>query len=148
MRTTLLTLLLLIGSAFSFSQNLHNQDMVLDYLGQDRFDHFQQSNPNYLVYLDVKFSKGYSIINRSDAKLVDEKFLSSIDYKPSDGDKTALSADVFIQMYNQGTLNFLRVILPYDQKKDTYYVLGKTGKVLVLHSANSIVSATNQITQN
>jgi hypothetical protein len=63
----------------------------------------------------------------------------------SNPDKTTSTVSVidFIQMYEASSLNILQVQLAYSQSSYTYYRLGNTGKVLILHSSESITKSLN-----
>ena len=144
----MLTLILLSGSAYSFAQTLQNESKIVEFLGQSEFDQMSQANPSYLEFLDAKCSYGFEIESMGPEKTSGFETLSSITYNDPNNkitkSPTTVTPSEFVQMYEDGTLNFLMYEIRGDRSAMTYYVLGNTGKVLMVFPVDYISQKVNQ----
>lgn len=148
MRSFIYCLFALVLSTGAFGQSLQNQQKIVDYLGQEKFDQIQSSNPSYLTFLDVKCSDGFDIIEMVPEKTQNFTVLNEIVVIDPNNKitktPTTVSADDFVQMFENGSLNFLMYQLQGHKTQMTYYVLGNTGKVLMVFPTDYITQRVNQ----
>lgn len=152
MKAILFALGLILCSNFSFSQTLEHQGFLIEFLGQDRFDRIQASNPSYLEYLDTRCSDGYIIMDYVDEKMsqmnipVVDQFIKKTKQNGKDVDgtckdgirKEALTPAEFLQSAENGTLNILAFDFEYDRSNLIYYQIGTTGKMIAIYPADYI----------
>ncbi|MEO9533000.1 MAG: hypothetical protein ABJG68_15710 [Crocinitomicaceae bacterium] len=139
----LLILALTLASGLSMAQELSHKDKIIDHIGQDRFDKLSQNNSPSLLFMNERVEMGYSIVELEDEKSAGFEKLDQITFSNLDKTSTNVSIVDFLEMHETGNLNILRVQLAYSQSGFTYYKLGNTGKVLVLHSVESITKSLN-----
>ena len=131
------------------SNPLVNQAKVADYLGDSRFNDLLESNSSYLDFLDMRCSKGYSIIDMALEKTVGMTGITSIDFEewsvPTKPDETistkinhSLTAADFVTASSTSEFNFLKYHFQFDRSEITFYVLGETGKVIMIHPVEYI----------
>lgn len=146
-----ISLVALLAMATSFSQSLENEAKIIEFLGQERYNQILESNPNYLKFLDVRCSFGFKIIDYVDEKMGNMTVIDYVAYRVDQGngkDTTGLckkgvgkdfdTPEEFLNHYNEGTLNILKYYIQYDRFEINYYVLGTTGKVLVVYPVDYI----------
>lgn len=147
MRSIILTLIALVIVTNAIGQTLNNQQKLVEYLGQERFDELQTSNPSYLQFLDIKCSKGFDVIELASEKTQNMPVLNDIE-KIDPNQKfhktpNTISASDFVQLFENGSLNFLMYQLQGDRYEMRYYVLGNTGKVLMIYPTDYISQLVN-----
>ena len=148
MRSIIYCLFALVVTTNAFSQTIENQQKIVDYLGQEKFDELLSANPSYLKFLDVKCSNGFDIIEMAPEKSQNFSVLTEIEkidpnQKYSKTPNT-ISADEFVQLFENGNLNFLMYQLQGHKTQMTYFVLGNTGKVLMVYPTDYITQLVNQ----
>lgn len=148
MRLLIFALTLLFCSSFSIAQTLQNENEIVEYLGQSKFDQLSQSNPSYLKFLDAKCSFGFEIESMGSEKTSGFETLNTIKFNDPDNKITktpsTITASQFVQMYEDGSLNILMYEIVGDKSAMTYYVLGNTGKVLMVFPVDYIAQKVNQ----
>jgi hypothetical protein len=136
------------------AQHLNNESKIIDFIGQSRFNELQANNSTYLKFLDVKCQIGYEIQTIPFEKLTDKEVLTAASFKKfcdkqsdsscnSDYTVGKSSASEILSLINEGNFNFLIYQLASDPNKDKIYVLGSTGKVLIVRSAKFLADAVN-----
>ncbi|UKN01502.1 hypothetical protein K6119_17395 [Paracrocinitomix mangrovi] len=137
---TLLTTLVFLTLWNVNAQTLNNEQFIVEYLGQTHFSELQNSNPSYLKFLDVRCSDGFKILDFVDEKMSDFSVINEIRVI-TDGDKSQkqmVTAQQLVDDYADGSFNFIKYQLQYDRSEITYYVLGSTGKVIMIYPTEYI----------
>lgn len=156
LKTLGFTIFLCGASQASFSQltNLENQSQIVEYLGDSRFNDLLQSNPSYLSFLDTRCSNGYKIIDMPSEKTVGMTVLNSIAYEewvaPEKAEEEVLKSvelsstpEEFVENSTSPEFNFLKYKLAFDKSETTYYVLGSTGKAIMIYPIEYINKQVN-----
>lgn len=142
------------GTSFSQTDPLENQAKVAEYLGDSRFNELLQSNPSYLTFLDTRCSEGYKLIDMPAEKTAGMTVLNSITYEewvvPEKSQEQVVSTteltltpEEFVQEALDPEFNFLKYHFKYDQKEMTYFVLGATGKAIIIYPVEYINKQAN-----
>lgn len=139
----LILLIALITTNLVFCQTYTNQTKMIEYLGTTRYNSLAQNNAGYLRYIDARYSHGFSLIDYVDEKMNSFPVLSSLIKKNQDKTTTIISIDQFLSEITNGTVNYLMYSLKGDQKEHKHYVLGNSGKVLVVHSTEYVTNQLN-----
>lgn len=140
---TILTLALLLVTGILFAQNLSHKTQIIEHIGQDRYEMLTQNNSPSLNFMNERCEMGFSLLTLEEEKTAGFQKINQVTLSNSDKTETTVSIEDFIEMIENGTLNILLVKLAYDQSSFTYYKLGDSGKVLVLHSVESITKSVN-----
>jgi hypothetical protein len=147
--------LFFLGLTNCFSQSsFDNPVKLVDFLGQEKFDEILSSNPSYLTFLDVKCTSLYTVLDLPSEKTQSMTVLNEIEKRIWDtnvktGDeilnkvKNLISTNQFIQELQSPNFNILEYTFAQDRSTDKYYVLGNSGKVIVIHSVNYITELAN-----
>lgn len=133
---------------------LTNQDKVAEFLGDERFNDLLTSNPSYLTFLDTKCSYGYKIVEMGSEKTEGMTVLNSITYEEwvasSKSEEqilytseTILTPEEFVENATSPEFNILKYHFNSDRKQIVYYVLGTTGKVIILYPVAYIAKQSN-----
>ena len=93
--------------------------------------------------MNERCEMGFSILTLEEEKTIGFEKIYQVALSNIDKTETIVSIPDFIDMLESGTLNILLVKLAYDQSGFTYYILGESGKVLVLNSVESITKSLN-----
>lgn len=127
------------------AQNLSNSEFLIEYLGQEKFDQMSNVNPSYLEFLDAKCEHGYEITAMGAEKTAGFTVLNQIEVRDpnKNSSPTTISVAEFIALDQQDELNILMYQITSDRSAMTYYVLGTTGKVLMLYPAEYIAEKQN-----
>lgn len=124
-----------------------NESNIIEYLGQEDYDQLIQSNPSYLEFLDAKCTHGFAIESMESEKTSGFTVLNEIPLIDPNNKITktppVLTANEFVEMFQDGTVNMLLCNLRADRSKMTYYVLGNTGKVLLIYPVEYINQKVN-----
>lgn len=150
--TIILTLVFFIGvnlTSSAQSNPLENQTKVAEYLGDSRFNDLLVSNPSYLEFLDTRCSKGYAIIDMPIEKTEGLDVLTSVsfeDWVPSEKpEETIFSRQIYTQTIEEfiassssSEFNFLKYDIKFDRTEVKYYVLGTSGKTLMVYPVEYI----------
>lgn len=148
LKKSVLLLLFIAAGFIGSTQTIHNSGLIIDFLGEEKYSQLLESNPSYIYYLDVRCTSGFQIIEYADEKMNQMPVLNVLAYKTpvtkENPGKVEITAEQFLSEYENGTLNILKYILDYHQKQVTYYVLGNTGKVLMLLPVEYINKQVNQ----
>ena len=147
---------------FSFAPKLNAQDLahenqIIDYLGMEKYTSILQSNPAYLNFLDARCSSGYKILELAPEKTVGMQTIHSVKYSEwvisSKGEDEVrsyvdftITPEEFVDKFNSSGFNFLKYNFQFDAKEISYYVLGNTGKVIMVYPIqyiNSLVNSNN-----
>lgn len=143
MKSILLSIILLVGLTAT-AQPYANETKLIEYLGLNRYNSLVSSSSSYLKFLDARYSYGFEIIEYVQEKMNSFPVLTTVDLTNSDKTKTTVSIETFLDQINTNTINYLMYDLQWDRSKTTYYVLGNTGKVLMIHSVEYINEKVNQ----
>ena len=127
-----------MGIISLYAQPIQNQQKLVDYLGQERFQKLTQSNSPSLLFMDKRASHGYEIMTIEPEKLVDMNQVHEFVFSNSDKSTYRLTADEFLTNSANGSLNILQLNLKYDPSSSTFYRIGNSDKVLVLKSVEFI----------
>jgi len=141
-------------SSFSQSLNLENQSQIVEYLGDSRFNELLQSNPSYLSFLDTRCSVGYKVIDMGIEKTEGMTVLNSVSYEewvvPEKAEEQVFKSveftstpEEFVLDSNNPDFNILKYNLSFDKNVITYYVLGSTGKVIMIYPVEYINQQVN-----
>ncbi len=130
-------------SAISFSQNYSNESYLVEYLGQAKFDQLSQSGSQYLSFLDARCSYGYEVMDYVDEKMNDFEVLNEFPKKTQTKDVINVSPGDFLAEIESGNFNFIMYLLNWDRSEITYYVIGNTGKVLMIYPVDHINEKVN-----
>ena len=132
-------------STISFAQNYSNESYLIEYLGQSRFDQLSASNSQYLNFLDARCSFGFDVIDYFDEeeKMVDFVTLNEFPKKTETKNVLNVSAADFLSEIESGNFNFIMYLLQWDRKSITYYIIGDTGKILLIYPVNYINDKVN-----
>ena len=153
-KTNILTsLILFIGiiifSSHSFAQSLENESSIIEYLGEEKYNEYTQSNPAYLNFLDARYSYGYSVMDYVDEKMNEYPVLEIIYHSEyailtSNGKeytelvKTKVTPEEFLITIESNDFNFLEYQFAFDRNEVVYHVLGNTGKIIMINSVENI----------
>ena len=127
-----------MGIVSVYAQSIQNQQKLIDYLGQERFQKLTQANSPSLLFMDKRASHGYEIMTIEPEKLVDMNQVHEFVFSNSDKSTYSLTADEFLTNSANGSLNILQLNLKYDPSSSTFYRIGNSDKVLVLKSVEFI----------
>lgn len=130
--------MLLIAINPAYSQDLKHKNYILEFLGQEEYDRIQSHNVGYLRFLDVRCSDGWQVIENNDGKFDSYEKIQTLSYTTPDKVEFTISAQDVVSEINSGTFNLIKYNLNWDRSKTMYYVLGNTGKVLVIHPTEYI----------
>lgn len=133
---------------------LTNQDKISDFLGNDRFNDLLSSNPSYLTFLDARCSNGYKIIDMPLEKTTGMTVLNSIVYEEwlisekseeeiRQTSEIELTPEEFVENSASPEFNILKYHFNFDKKEMVYYVLGATGKVIMIYPIEFINQKAN-----
>ena len=137
MKNLLLALALtFVGTAFT--QIYQHEQKLIEFLGQNRYDNLASKNSKYLDFLDARCAYGYELIEYADEKMNDFQKITSVQLTNVDKTTTVIDCNQLVQSIQNGSFNILRLKLEYDRNSPTYYTLGNTGKVLMLHPTDHI----------
>jgi hypothetical protein len=140
---TFISLAFLLFTAGSYAQELSHKNQIIDAIGQNRFERLEGSQSKSLLFMNERIEMGYSIMELAGEKTAGFDTINEVQVSNPDKTTSTVSVTDFIQMYEASSLNILRVQLAYSQSSYTYYRLGNTGKVLILHSIESITKSLN-----
>lgn len=143
MKSIVFGIIFFVGLAVS-AQTYTNETKLIEYLGLTRYNSLASNSSSYLKFLDARYSFGFEIIEYVPEKMNSFPVLTTVDMTNSDKIKTTVSIADFLNQINANTINYLMYDLQWDRSKTTYYVLGNTGKVLMIHSVEYINSKVNQ----
>lgn len=143
-----------LNSYSQLSSPLSNPIQLAEYLGDSRFNQLHQSNPSYLEFLDERCSNGYTVIDMPLEKTEGMTVLNTIPALKwivieSEGKNvdqmisSSVTAEEFVLNHSQIDFNFLRYELAFEKSENTYYVLGNTGKVLIVYSVDHVSQKLN-----
>lgn len=124
--------IVLIGT-IGFSQT--TQEKVINFLGYERFNKIESSNPGLIEFLEMKVEKGYHLIESVDAKKSSYIKVNHVFYK-----KEEISIEDFLEALNQDSFNFLNYSFPnQDSNVTTHYLLGDSGLLISVYS-NAVIN--------
>jgi hypothetical protein len=148
-RSKMFALFLFIAvSVPSFGQNSYaSESQLIEVLGQSKFDQLQQANPNYLKFLDARCTHGYVIMEMPKEKTEGFTMIKKIAKLTGNGTEViGVTPEQFVLDATSPNFNFLMYKFDFDRSENTYYILGRTGKVLLIlpvERINEIVNAGN-----
>ncbi|MDX2359742.1 MAG: hypothetical protein QNK23_02970 [Crocinitomicaceae bacterium] len=157
LRYLLLVTILFFGlsqSAYSQVTSLNNEAQLIEYLGQEKYNEFTQSNPSYINFLDVRCSSGYVMMDYVEEKMnefpvIEIIYHSSLEIVITEGKEylerieSKISPEEFVLAVESPEFNFLEYKFSFDRSKITYHVLGNTGKVIMIFPVEKINKLVN-----
>jgi hypothetical protein len=117
----------------SFPSDQQAEDGVREFLGEERYDYMSQINPGLISDLILRFRFGVELREWNSNREAPFKILESVILIYKEGNQN-LPAPEFVQNYEQGFINPLRIDLPIDRSQQNFFILKNTGKVLVMNS--------------
>lgn len=154
-RFTIAFTIVLLGMTNAFSQSsIENPNKLMDFLGQEKFNELINSNPSYISFLDVKCSSLFAITELSSEKSQVyltlneiEKYIWEPNTKVGEGvhRKIAviISPSQFLIELTSPDFNILEYSFKQDSQENKYYVLGNTGKVILIRPVSFITKVAN-----
>lgn len=139
----LLTLAALILSAFSFSQNIENQDKLIEKYGSNRYNEMMSTSPRLMEVLDYRISNGYVLIDEVPEKFATDPVKESFVKMISKTDKEIIQPQELLNEINSGTFNILLYNFTQNKSEDTAYRIGED-HVLLIRSVESITRLRQQ----
>jgi hypothetical protein len=106
---------------------------VREYLGDERYDNMLQINPGLISDLILRFRFGVEVREWNSNRDAPFKTLESIVMIFKEGNQDVPAIE-FVQNFEQGLINPLRIDLPIDRSQQNFFILKNTGKVLVMNS--------------
>jgi len=106
---------------------------VRSYLGDERYAYMMQINPGLIADLKLRFRFGVRLMDWNIEKPANYKILSKVTllFKESNQE---LSSEQFVQLFESGDVNPLRIDLPVHHSQQRFFILANTGKALVMNS--------------
>ena len=106
---------------------------VRSYLGDERYNYMLQINPGLIADLKLRFRFGVRLMEWNIEKPANYKILSKVTllFKESNQE---LSSEQFVQLFESGEINPLRIDLPVHHSQQSFFILANTGKALVMNS--------------
>lgn len=138
------------------AQNLTHESQLIEYLGQEDYNEFTQSNPSYLAFLDARYD-GYMIMDYVEEKMGEFETIEII-YKSEwvsveengkiyiERVKSKITPEEFLAEMGSQEFNFLEYSFKFDRSIFTYHVLGTTGKVIMIYPVEKINEIVNRNT--
>ena len=147
--------IVLLGVTNSFSQSsIENPIKLMEFLGQEKFDELLNSNPSYITFLDVKCSNLFAITELSPEKAQAYTTLNEIEkhiwepnLKVGEGVHRKITVSIspsqFLIELASSNFNILEYSFNQDRQENTYYVLGNTGKIIMIRPVSFITEVAN-----
>lgn len=142
MKFKLLFILVFI-TCISYTQAPNNSSKIIEYLGVERYEGTLQNNPGLISFLNAKVEYGFEIIDVIPGKEDSFQQLNEIPVISKSGDAT-ISPEAFLELYKNGTLNFLMYNFQTLPNAHSYYKLGNTGKAIIVYSVEYVNSKISQ----
>lgn len=138
-RISALTALFFTAPEFFFQNPTNDADeeyaalAVRSYLGDERYAYMLQINPGLIADLKLRFRFGVRLMEWNIEKTANYKILSKVIllFKESNQE---LSSEQFVQLFESGEINPLRIDLPIHHSQQSFFILANTGKALVMNS--------------
>lgn len=135
---------LLFVTSSLHSQNYSKNDQLLEYLGDEKYENVLLSNPSYLQYLNVRCEEGYHILDYVDEKMSDFQVVIKIPKFNTVTQKLeAVSPEEFLLDLESEDFNFLKYKFQFERTKATYYIIGDSGKVIMIYPVEYISKIIN-----
>lgn len=154
-RFTFAFAIIILGMSNSLSQSsIENPNKLVDFLGQEKFSDILNSNPSYLTFLDVKCSE-LIIVNELSAEKtssfvqINEIKRTSWEQGLKAGDEVkrqvtvSVSPSQFLLDMESPNFNVLEYSFEQGRSNDKHFVLGSTGKVIIVRSIDFITEIAN-----
>lgn len=118
---------------FGFTQTL--EEKVKDYLGDERYDKAQTSNPGLISFLEMKAEEGYRLTESIEEKKDSYIKVDRVLFKKED-----VSIEFLLEALNQENFNLLHYTFPnQDSNVTSHYLLGDSGMLMTVYS-NAVIN--------